>query len=152
MPYSPDTPIFNPLNGQVYSLFVRLGDAINKGTSLFKTRCAQCHTLGASEGNKVGPNLHGAAKQHITFSYFSSMSDAALLAFLLARTDPSLPIDARLTSARVRIDRPPDTDTDIGLILQQRMIVYVDARAMMSVSRAREVYFLLSSGTKHRRV
>ncbi|KAF8173586.1 cytochrome c-like domain-containing protein [Mycena galopus ATCC 62051] len=34
------------------------GDA-NKGASLFKTRCAQCHTLGAGEGNKVGPNLHG---------------------------------------------------------------------------------------------
>ncbi|KAJ7750960.1 cytochrome c C1 [Mycena maculata] len=34
------------------------GDA-SKGASLFKTRCAQCHTLGASEPNKVGPNLHG---------------------------------------------------------------------------------------------
>lgn len=26
---------------------------------LFQTRCAQCHTLDASEGNKTGPNLHG---------------------------------------------------------------------------------------------
>ncbi|SPO25667.1 probable CYTOCHROME C [Ustilago trichophora] len=34
------------------------GDA-KKGASLFKTRCAQCHTLGAGEPNKVGPNLHG---------------------------------------------------------------------------------------------
>ncbi|KAJ1032936.1 hypothetical protein NDA16_000215 [Ustilago loliicola] len=34
------------------------GDS-NKGASLFKTRCAQCHTLGAGEPNKVGPNLHG---------------------------------------------------------------------------------------------
>ncbi|KAJ7202882.1 cytochrome c C1 [Mycena pura] len=34
------------------------GDA-SKGASLFKTRCAQCHTLGAGEPNKVGPNLHG---------------------------------------------------------------------------------------------
>ncbi|KAJ7218271.1 cytochrome-c from the OXPHOS pathway [Mycena haematopus] len=34
------------------------GDA-NKGANLFKTRCAQCHTLGEGEGNKVGPNLHG---------------------------------------------------------------------------------------------
>ncbi|KAI9770811.1 MAG: iso-1-cytochrome c [Geoglossum simile] len=24
-----------------------------------KTRCAQCHTLGQGEGNKIGPNLHG---------------------------------------------------------------------------------------------
>ncbi|KAL9622328.1 MAG: hypothetical protein Q9160_003339 [Pyrenula sp. 1 TL-2023] len=23
------------------------------------TRCAQCHNLDASEGNKIGPNLHG---------------------------------------------------------------------------------------------
>ncbi|KAF8493633.1 putative cytochrome C [Gautieria morchelliformis] len=34
------------------------GDA-SKGATLFKTRCAQCHTLGAGEPNKVGPNLHG---------------------------------------------------------------------------------------------
>ncbi|KAJ7644368.1 cytochrome c [Roridomyces roridus] len=34
------------------------GDA-TKGANLFKTRCAQCHTLGAGEPNKVGPNLHG---------------------------------------------------------------------------------------------
>ncbi|KAF8587203.1 putative cytochrome C [Ramaria rubella] len=34
------------------------GDA-GKGAGLFKTRCAQCHTLEAGEPNKVGPNLHG---------------------------------------------------------------------------------------------
>ncbi|KAF7357637.1 Cytochrome c [Mycena sanguinolenta] len=32
---------------------------VGKGASLFKTRCAQCHTLAAGEPNKVGPNLHG---------------------------------------------------------------------------------------------
>ncbi|KZP00374.1 hypothetical protein CALVIDRAFT_272204, partial [Calocera viscosa TUFC12733] len=34
------------------------GDAA-KGASLFKTRCAQCHTTEQGGGNKVGPNLHG---------------------------------------------------------------------------------------------
>ena len=37
---------------------IRIGDAA-KGAGLFKTRCAQCHTLGAGEAHKVGPNLHG---------------------------------------------------------------------------------------------
>jgi len=35
-----------------------LGDA-KKGANLFKTRCAQCHSVVESEGNKIGPNLHG---------------------------------------------------------------------------------------------
>lgn len=28
-------------------------------TNISQTRCAQCHNLAASEGNKIGPNLHG---------------------------------------------------------------------------------------------
>lgn len=39
------------------------GDA-KKGAGLFKTRCAQCHTLGKGEGHKVGPNLHGVFGRH----------------------------------------------------------------------------------------
>ncbi|KAK5062787.1 iso-1-cytochrome c [Exophiala bonariae] len=35
-----------------------LGDS-KKGANLFKTRCAQCHSVKESEGNKIGPNLHG---------------------------------------------------------------------------------------------
>ncbi|ORY80782.1 cytochrome c-like domain-containing protein [Protomyces lactucae-debilis] len=31
----------------------------DKGCSLFKQRCAQCHTLDEAGGNKVGPKLHG---------------------------------------------------------------------------------------------
>uniref|UniRef100_A0A1D1YTF0 Cytochrome c n=1 Tax=Anthurium amnicola TaxID=1678845 RepID=A0A1D1YTF0_9ARAE len=34
------------------------GDASN-GAKLFKTRCAQCHTVESGGANKVGPNLHG---------------------------------------------------------------------------------------------
>ncbi|PNP59346.1 hypothetical protein THARTR1_00836 [Trichoderma harzianum] len=30
-----------------------------KGANLFKTRCAQCHTVEANGGNKIGPALHG---------------------------------------------------------------------------------------------
>ncbi|KAH8907319.1 cytochrome c [Coniochaeta sp. PMI_546] len=34
------------------------GDS-KKGANLFKTRCAQCHTLEKDGGNKIGPALHG---------------------------------------------------------------------------------------------
>ncbi|KAL6855014.1 iso-1-cytochrome c [Amphichorda felina] len=35
------------------------GGDIKKGANLFKTRCAQCHTVEAGGGNKIGPALHG---------------------------------------------------------------------------------------------
>ncbi len=35
-----------------------LGDS-KKGANLFKTRCAQCHTVEDGGGNKIGPALHG---------------------------------------------------------------------------------------------
>ena len=31
----------------------------NGSNTASQTRCAQCHTLGEGEGNKIGPNLHG---------------------------------------------------------------------------------------------
>lgn len=45
------------------SLTISAGDA-KKGANLFKTRCAQCHTVVESEGNKIGPNLHGLFGRH----------------------------------------------------------------------------------------
>ncbi|KIL89932.1 cytochrome c [Fusarium avenaceum] len=35
------------------------GGDIKKGANLFKTRCAQCHTVEKDGGNKIGPALHG---------------------------------------------------------------------------------------------
>ncbi|KAM5345790.1 hypothetical protein ACJ41O_011651 [Fusarium nematophilum] len=32
---------------------------VKKGANLFKTRCAQCHTVDKDGGNKIGPALHG---------------------------------------------------------------------------------------------
>lgn len=40
------------------NILLSSGDA-KKGAGLFKTRCAQCHTLEAGGGNKIGPALHG---------------------------------------------------------------------------------------------
>ena len=50
-------------NKNIDSQLSSAGDA-KKGANLFKTRCAQCHTVVESEGNKIGPNLHGLFGRH----------------------------------------------------------------------------------------
>lgn len=45
-------------NSRNRQLTHHIGDS-KKGANLFKTRCAQCHTLGDGEANKIGPNLFG---------------------------------------------------------------------------------------------
>jgi len=56
--HAPDDFPFASTSERAAADRISIGDA-KKGANLFKTRCAQCHTLGEGEANKIGPNLHG---------------------------------------------------------------------------------------------
>lgn len=61
---------------------------LGNGASLF-AKCRGCHTVGAKEGNKVGPNLHGVFDRHPASAPKFNYSPA-LKAFAEERWTPEL--------------------------------------------------------------
>lgn len=90
-----------------------LGDA-QRGATLFKARCQQCHSIGKFEGNKGGPNLYGVVGRKtgeaVNYKYSEATkqknitwSEDTLVCVLVFIFSVVLPTDRSISSITLKI-------------------------------------------------